>query len=309
MKNPAHRQILQKVPRQIQNWITIRHLGVDLLLWAALLGGRQVSADGWMGALLAVLFCAFCFRSFGMMHECVHSAAASSRDWNDALGNFYGIFCFLPFRSWQDVHLNHHIWTGNVEKDPSTRLLYLYKKNGFKISDHVATAWKLWIPLLAFLQHIVFWRATRSKSEGIFVAASVMFLFASSYVLGPGVVLGGLITYLYTVEIINFPHHLGLEQFEGDARFSAQDQARFTRSCVYPRWFARHVLLNFNLHTEHHLFPAHPWYALERLRVEMQQQNMIENNGGALEWILENRSRPLSEVFAKSFPNQQKDAA
>ncbi len=274
----------------------------DLILWTALLGIRALDGGFFVSLLIACGLAAFYFRSFGMMHEGVHSALATSRRWNNAVGSVYGIFCFLPFRSWQDVHLRHHQWTGNVEKDPSSRILLQFKRDGYRTSALVIWSWKNWVPVLAFMQHIVFWKATKSKSELFFVAMSVLSLGLSILALGPVAVTAGLLIYLYMVEIINFPHHLGMPQFEGDARFPATDQARFTRSCFYPKWFAHSVLLNFNLHTEHHLFPAHPWYSLDALHTEVDGAGLLLNRCEANEWILKNRAKPIETIMRQTFP-------
>jgi omega-6 fatty acid desaturase (delta-12 desaturase) len=287
--------------------MTVRHIVGDGILWCLLLSGRHLSDGVGMSFALACGLSIFYFRSFSMMHECVHYASSTSRRHNDIIGNIYGVFCFLPFRSWRDVHLNHHMWTGNVEKDPSSRILFEFKKAGYKTARYVIWSWKNWVPVLGFLQHVVFWKATRSKSELFFVALSVLLLGFTATKLGVGTTLVGLVIYLYMVEIINFPHHLGMPQFEGDARFPADAQAQFTRSCVYPKWFAHHVLLNFNLHTEHHLFPAHPWYALDELHAEISRRGLLLNRCESNDWILENRSKPIEELMRQTFVVDKKD--
>lgn len=309
MRNPIHREILALVPRRIRFSMTLRHFAGDLLLWALLFAGRRYSQGPLMSAAIASGLSIFYFRSFSMMHECVHSSSASSRKLNDFIGNIYGVFSFLPFRSWQQVHLNHHMWTGNVEKDPSSRILFEFKKNGYKTSGYVKWSWVNWVPVLAFLQHVVFWKATRSKSEGFFIALSVAFLGLTGVTMGWGTLFAGLLIYLYLVEIINFPHHLGMEQYEGEARFPADQQARFTRSCIYPKWLAHNVFLNFNLHTEHHLFPAHPWYALDDLHREISSRGLLLNRCEANDWILANRSRPIETIMRETFPEKKDRSA
>src|SRR5690606_26487184 len=103
------------------------------------------------------------FRAFGMMHECVHSSGHADRKWNNVLGWIYGTLCFLPFGSWREVHLQHHLWTGNVEKDPTAKILLGFRQNGFKVPRYMSLAWQLWIPWLGFMQHMVFWRAAVAK--------------------------------------------------------------------------------------------------------------------------------------------------
>jgi fatty acid desaturase len=101
------------------------------------------------------------------------------------------------------------------------------------------------------------------------------------------------------------PHHLGLQQFRGDLRFNVVDQNRFTRSCIYPKWFAHAVLLNFNLHTAHHLFPSHPWYQLDDLHTEIVKAGLQLNLEHANQWTAQQRRKPLCEVLAQSFDEDE----
>src|SRR5690606_35780940 len=94
------------------------------------------------------------------------------------------------------------------------------------------------------------------------------FIYIALYKAGiitPMSVLPGLFLYLVMVEVINFPHHLELPQYEGEHKLKVWDQFLISRSCHYPKWFSHFVLNNFNLHAEHHLFPQAPWYMLDEL--------------------------------------------
>ena len=105
--------------------------------------------------------------------------------------------------------------------------------------------------------------------------------------------------YLVAVEIVNLPHHLQLPQFTGDQQFPAWQQYRTARSCIYPRWFARFFALNFNYHTEHHMFPDAPWYDLERVQALVRVELGAEYNSDPyLQWILENKKRTVGEVLS-----------
>lgn len=306
MKNPGHREILARIPRRLKNRFALKQLAIDFGAWAGLVVlNARYPASIIVGAISAVGFAVLSFRAFGLMHECVHSAGSTNRRFNNFLGTLYGVLCFLPFKSWQRLHLDHHMWTGNVERDPSMDIILRFKKNGFRMAAYASWSWTHWIPVFAFLQHIVFWRAVRGK-ELASVAGSIGFLAASGFALGIPATATGLTIYLYMVEIINFPHHLELPQYDGEARFAASEQAQFARSCIYPKWFARHVLLNFNLHSEHHLFPAHPWYQLEELHREIKAAGKLLNVCDGNEWILKNRSRAIETVLLESFASERK---
>jgi len=297
-----HRSILRRHPRRLEAWRAWEHVFIDCLLWTSALAMVYSGLPAVLSTLAAaVLFASFVFRAFGMMHECVHYLGYSDRRVNDAMGEVYGIFCFLPFSSWRRLHLDHHKWTGNVERDPSMKILLDFERDGFTVSKIVAASWSRWIPLFGFMQHVVFWKARKSRKQYFFRIGSLAYLGGAAYVLGPVTLILGIVIYLYLVEIINFPHHLEMVQWGGSSKFYIHDQHRFTRSCVYPRWLAHYVFLNFNLHTEHHLFPAHPWYQLDMLCEELSSSGARFNRSRGNEWILRNRRRPVDEVFAETF--------
>lgn len=308
MSVPVYREILARVPRSLNNNITLKHIFIDAAAWIALVYLNAKFPSIFASGLSAIGFAVLTFRAFGMMHECVHSAGLSNRRLNNVVGWIYGVLCYLPFRSWQKVHLDHHMWTGNLERDPTMGIILRFKKDGFKVAPYASWSWIHWVPTFAFLQHVLFWKATRGR-DVLSVVVSILFLGGVVISFGPLTTALGVTLYLYMVEVINFPHHLELEQKEGEARFPAYDQARFARSCIYPKWFARVVLLNFNLHTEHHLYPAHPWYQLPQLHEEAQTAGLLINVCEGNEWIIRNRSRSIETVLLESFSSEQEKKA
>lgn len=234
-----------------------------------------------------------------MMHEAVHGATHRNRGLNTLIGRIFGTFSFLPFDPWRDVHLAHHTWTGNVDRDPSMKLLRDFRDRGHRVKGISAFFWTSRIPGLAIEQHVVFWTATMAINRVGFLASTLLYFALAIKTIGLPSVLSGVVLYLMMVEVVNFPHHLGLAQSGGDAKFTPSEQTAFTRSCPYPKWIAHHVLLNFNLHTEHHLFPAHPWYQLDEIHRQLTgaEVNWRSKNS----WTKENRKRPLGEVFSETF--------
>ena len=55
-------------------------------------------------------------------------------------------------------------------------------------------------------------------------------------------------------------------------RLNLWEQQATTRSCRYPGILSELLVLNFNLHTEHHLFPALPWFRLKASQEADQAQ-------------------------------------
>ena len=78
-----------------------------------------------------------------------------------------------------------------------------------------------------------------------------------------------IVIYLVGVELVNFPHHLDMPTVGSQSaknRLYVWEQQAATRSCRYPGILSELLVLNFNLHTEHHLFPALPWFRLKQVR-------------------------------------------
>jgi acyl-lipid omega-6 desaturase (Delta-12 desaturase) len=289
------------------------HLCVDTCLLLAC--GYLLCRQNWISyltaqALLPVLF----FRSFSQMHEAVHGNLSKHRWVNDAVGVAAGVFSFFPFESWKRLHLEHHFWAGNIEKDPSSKMRKDYNPKQVLKYRVLSLIWRSWIPILGFLQMVVFWiyplqqlgNATYRTRTKVLVAVSVMipvitysaiFLYLPQLCtvakIGPA-----LLVYLVMLEVINFPHHMDVPAFDGPGKLPILQQHRVTRSSFYPRWFARHFLLNFNFHTEHHLFPTLPWHQLDRARPLIKAAlgaDYNESLGNA--WILKNRNLDLNQFL------------
>ncbi len=283
----------------------VLHLFVDIILFIAI----TFLLDSSLALISIILIPVLLFRSFALMHECVHSSAISNRWLNDFVGIIAGAFCLLPYEPWKKIHLEHHKWTGNVDRDPSMGLIKQFPNFGQRKLRFLNFCWKHWIPAMATSQHLVFWLKsyqyvlkTNSKA-GIFKNAFSVALPISLYCFIPWPeIFPGLLVYLLLVEVINLPHHLQMPMISGNDSIPVYQQDRLARSCIYPRWFSRHILNNFNLHIEHHLFPRLPWYRLEEARFMICQLNSQSYRKVAgNHWILENRKRSVNLVFAKNF--------
>ena len=257
------------------------------------------------------------FHSFAVLHECGHGTCSRHEWLNTTIGHVASLFCFMPYFPWKYIHSSHHIWTGNVERDPTLRLVRNYQKSQRAKNLAIRIAWRTWIPLLAFFQHVVFWTYPAVLSrEGrlhgkrlygsVFSIALLVGVYAGLAVycsswfniktIGPAV-----FVYLVIVELINFPHHMGTQIFantRNEKKLPLWQHNLVTRSCYYPRFIAKWFLLNFNFHVEHHLFPDLPWYHLAHARPiakETLQNSYLESIG--IEWNLQNRAKDPTEVF------------
>lgn len=250
------------------------------------------------------------FRNFGLMHEAVHGLLSKDNRINHTLGIVSGAFCLLSFDSWKQSHLEHHRWSGNIDKDPVAAMIKTYPTFPKALQSALTFGWKCWLPTLSFLQHTVFWAITfryafqKKRDFGQILSAAIPALFwigllaLLSAKTTVSILLPGVLLYLIGTEVINAPHHLGLTYFRGETKIPVWEQFKTARTCVYPTWLARFVVLNFNYHTEHHMYPYVPWYHLDklhrRLRDELKQEHNLDPS---FSWILRNRTKDLYQVF------------
>jgi omega-6 fatty acid desaturase (delta-12 desaturase) len=292
----------------------LKHLAQDLVIFAAVASLLGVNTFwGWV-AVQPLLACLY-FRAFSLMHDAVHNSVSRRTTLNNWLGVFYGGLCFLPFTTWRSMHLEHHAWVGNFDKDPVMKMVREFpQKSGFHQRADTLL-WRSWLPYIAFLQEAVFWTVSakliaekgKYKGKRLELIASVTATFVAAIgVLAAGVYFGSwalllpsVVIYLGMVEVINLPHHLRLPRLQRDAKLSLWEQYQVSRTCVYADWFSRLALLNFNYHAEHHMFPTLPWYELPKAYALVKEQSPA---GYHLcighEWIRENRQKNLDEVFA-----------
>jgi acyl-lipid omega-6 desaturase (Delta-12 desaturase) len=292
-------------------------VAMTALLFAAAvwLVGRG-GALAYAGAQL--LFAVGFFRAFALLHECGHGSAFG-RGWlNTVVGHLASLFCFLPFYPWKLIHQAHHVWAGNLSKDPTLRALRGWRERR-GAPALVRFAWRSWIPLAALVQHVVFWsyplRLAREpgteRAQVLRCALSVGFLgggYLALWAWQPGLfslrTFGpALLVYLVVVELVNLPHHIGTPTF--DARVPLWEQWRTTRSCYYPVLVSELFVLNFNFHTEHHLFPALPWFRLRAARELIRRSlgsRYPEEIG--ISWNLSGRGRDFNQLIDESGPGQ-----
>ncbi|MBK9324424.1 MAG: fatty acid desaturase [Bdellovibrionaceae bacterium] len=306
-------------------YIKIRHslnleqevsaLPIYLLQNAALILGiiflwRQFEGS-WIRYLGGPFVSVFMFRSFGVMHEAVHNAVSKNKFINDAVGIVSGAAGLFPYETWRKSHLSHHHWSGNVEKDSVMGLVLAVPKMSLQSQRFLSRIWKTWFPILAILQHVVFWQISlkiyRQNVGSIKVLMSLVapiLFWGTLLLMAPlefslGVLGPALFLFFVAIEVVNLPHHLQLPQFRGEEKFPAWQQYLTVRSCAYPKWIARFVVLNFNYHIEHHMFPDVPWYHLDKLHGPVRQAlGDSYNTDPYFRWILENKPKDIVAVLA-----------
>jgi fatty acid desaturase len=140
--------------RRTSMWV--RHGLIDLLLLGASLW--LLTKASWVPylaaqAILAVVF----FRGFSLMHEAVHQSVSNNPWINTVVGLYGAVLCFMPYHSWKYLHLEHHQWAGNIDRDPSNKLRKDYDPSKRLKYRLLTGIWRSWIPLLGLMQEGVFW--------------------------------------------------------------------------------------------------------------------------------------------------------
>lgn len=292
------------------------------LLWLAFqlaaLSTQISPVAGWAIYLVAqLMFVVVFFHGFALLHECGHGSCSDNETVNTIVGHITSLFCFMPYYPWKYIHTEHHTWAGNVHRDPTLKLVRDYEQSQKVKNWAIRVSWRTWLPLLALFQHFVFWtypwtlfREGRLHGKRLWRSiASIGFLGGSYTALaiwGPSWMQlqyfwPALIIYLTVVELINFPHHMGTRLFshsDHDSKLPLWKHNEVTRSCYYPPGIADLLLLNFNFHTEHHLFPDLPWFRLGEARTLTKDalgEQYCETIG--INWNLENRTKPATQVF------------
>lgn len=252
------------------------------------------------------------FQAFGLLHECGHGSFSTSRTFNALVGHCASLLCFLPFFPWKYVHAEHHAWTGNADRDPGLSLVRRAKRRG-ELPLLLRVAWRLWLPLGGLAQHVVYWsyplvawhsgRLSGKRLVRSLVSVALLPLgYLALHRLAPDIVSlsrlwPSLLAYLVLVELVNIPHHVGLTSVE--ERLPSWQQHLPTRSCNYPRGLSELLLLNFNFHIEHHLFPNLPWYRLRTARALIKPAlGASYRETGVLDFHREARKHDLVRVLA-----------
>jgi fatty acid desaturase len=270
-----------------------------------------------MEALCGVLI----FHWFAVLHECGHKTMFSQTRWNTVAGHVASVFCLIPYTPWRAVHLAHHRWVGVIDKDPTQQdLLDFLRRQPLK---HCVfwIMWKMWIPVpIVFFLYKTFWGypihvyRTLSASDWRHAVVSTLVCLTIPVVLafgiGPGAALAYfgpmLVVFYFLIENTNLPQHSELFPHLSDAhpqpiRVSEQDEV--TRSTHLPDWLSTALLLNFNRHTEHHLFPAAPWFRLNRLRRRLLADGYTHPHEVIfLPFMLGLRRRDPMSVYRDSLP-------
>lgn len=254
-----------------------------------------------------ILIAIFMNHAYLIVHECSHGSFVSRRKWNDLVGHLFGILAMIPFRVRQKRHMHHHEWTQHVDHEaPHKRALALYREAEKKplLRQVIESSWRNWVPLLVINEHLSFWTVPLKKGETckaerfsvLLTGAGLIFLCLLMGINTLLLIVPGILLYHLLVEITNLPHHLSAPIYGGKKK-RLWEQDALTHSCAYIPVISPVLLLNFNYHTEHHLFPTLPWSQLPKANALLQRHE--ECTGEAmheLAWNRRNRRRPFRQI-------------
>ena len=103
------------------------HLAMVVGVWGVFLGGSAAYLAGWLPLPVTLLLTAVAvYASFTPLHDATHRAVSSNPFINDLIGTLSGNL-LVPgmFTSmYRLLHLEHHRWVGDLERDPDTPLVH-----------------------------------------------------------------------------------------------------------------------------------------------------------------------------------------
>jgi fatty acid desaturase len=251
---------------------------------AALAGGTALAVRGeWFAysageALLALAL----VHAFVLLHEAGHCTLFRSRRMNHFVGHAAGFVALIPFHAWQRIHSRHHRFTGWQDLDATTASLTPRPVRSWerRIMDF---AWRTWLPFFSIVYRIQnYWnlpRISRFLHDGAalrririnVVAQLAAYAALIAYAgVGPVLLVAGpaVLLSLAIEDVLLLSQHTHIPQQRSDGRavrpFRPFDQVRFTRSLRLPYPLSL-LLMHFDLHELHHMYPRVPGYLLSRI--------------------------------------------
>ena len=252
---------------------------------------------------------------FVILHECGHETLFKTNRLHLYAGHLASFFSVIPFHCWKEVHGMHHKWTGWQDMDPTTSALVPRKLTRTEKAV-VDCCWKFGIPLFSLVYRAAnFWNFVRlrtlfpDRARRRALNWNILLLFAaytvSLYWIGPGQFarlagLGFLLCLIFQDPLLLSQHtHIpsNLSRGEKVRPYPAVEQEVFTRSLKFPSWFSTCVLLHFDAHELHHMYPFVPGYRLRE--IDYAPENEID----WWRWIREAKRLP-GEIFLFQSPDQ-----
>ena len=181
--------------------------------------------------------------------------------------------------------------------------------------------WKTWLPVSFFkLMLEVFWSyPVKEWKEGKIrfakagLVSVIAIVLAHTFLIwhlsiGEYLVLYAPMLLIYAIwfENMNFSQHVGLFPYLSEDHpqpIPLHEQDAISRTTKIPSLLAVLFVYNFNLHIEHHLFPAVPWYYLPRIKRAIAGIQSLDYKGdGFPDYILDLRKQDPVDIYLKTLP-------
>ncbi len=295
-------------------WMTPTVMFVDfILLYAAFDSAFSKNLLSNFEAI--VFFTVVLLHCYLWLHEAAHKNISRRYPWlNTAIGHVSGWMVGLPFLNRQRNHLLHHIWVGHPVGDPTNAgIIELFSSDELTIdkAEKIERVWSSWFPGLVINYRLRLWSSmlkirkfkniVRVEKErfhallhliGYVCFLSVLLFLGEISVLFTWI-LPSFLLFFVLEELVNLPHHAETRLLDSNApAVPYWEQGSYTHSCrSIPNW-SKFIILNFNLHTAHHIFPNVPWYMLPIADSELafQDKHVTDDE---ITWAITRRRRSL----------------
>jgi fatty acid desaturase len=317
MHKSTWNRICLELKKPYAAWPTLIILLVDgLLVVASWYLGQAATLFTWTFSQIIMVI--VLTHLYVIHHETVHSTVFKNRTYNEILGHILSVIIALPFLPRRHSHLHHHNWAGNINDPTNQRLIARLSSASDSKLKIINFLWKLCFPFLIVNERIALWRkpfqewfkggrTKLNKKEIVYQVNYLAFYFLFFIV----VCCFGLFTtfinwflpawimLLFVEEMANLPHHADTELYDNPQALPFWEQDSVTHSCRSIPFWSKWILLNFNLHTSHHLFPWVPWYKLPEAQKQMQKYapELGEENVNEFSWLIKRRPVSFTNVF------------
>ncbi len=290
---------------KINNLNAIRQLFLELMLIGlGLYLSHSESLITWFVGQLLIFVCVW--RQFSTLHSCAHDTFFKNKKLNLLVGHLCSVLSLLSFQDWKQSHLDHHIWVGDRDRDPSLN---------FPRSDQISSmnikilnfCWKLHIPIFSFL--VVLLKTVKpkiNKNKKPTISLSFVFLVSSHLLLLIflesiyfKLFLLPFFLYLFTSDFLIISQHNLLDCNKIDKKefpLAVWDHKRVTKDLILAKFIGRHVLLNFDKHNLHHILPYISHYHLHKINEDSYNIGSKEH---WLKWVKKVHSMPGYKVYTE----------
>ncbi|QDK38642.1 fatty acid desaturase [Bdellovibrio sp. NC01] len=253
------------------------------------------------------LFAIAVLQWFVLLHDFGHNVFFKSGTANWIWGHVASIFCLVPFTPWKFIHAQHHTWTGWQDKDPTMESTL--PQNGNNSRRKVARfAWRWWIPVLAISFSVKnFWNMPRlfrlfprTKERWQFVF-SFLVMQLTFWVIFPHtphiwkIWTVGYLLFLVIADPLLISQHSHVPQkiagSEEVRPVPVYEQDQFTRTLFFPPFVSKYILLSFDAHGPHHIWPKIPCYFLPMVKVRSA------NDADWYSWLKEAKALPADQIL------------